>query len=1259
MASYEGGVGVGGKVRRKPFLRRASSSTPYDRPPISIRNPNEERTGWISKLIDPASRVISRNAHRLFSSMFRKALPRLGAEVNRESRNGGDFREGNGPFTNFIKNMQHPDNNGNNSNDAEKLTATDMAGTPLESFMVKWKEIITGSTSWVLVPKKVFLVVLILVFFSPLEEVTEIEHLTELLRSRTVDVVGGNNNNGYASSTPEPARGGQDSRELANTPLKESKMDNQILLGAVSSCAPISNFIEQNIHSPAELAKAYMGSRPSNVSPLDLGLRNQLSNEDISLQTKIPFTPMSTNMSLAPRSAVRINGVSENVYTTPRPRGRSAIYNMARTPYSRVHQTGTPKIDRYADPLTLSQSPWENHIVSVGRQGLKRRSSILYSDIGSVGPIRRIRQKASMMSTPSTNMELRTNGSPLSIPTVEPGSRFAQGSTSSMQTQFLVDGSRHDISYMKRAEHDDNSSTNTNSAYVPSQSSNMAKKILQQLDKLAPSPKEKSSELKLTLAREKSPSELTLNMLHGQALKSVRNVDSSKLLQDVRRTGASDGLDRSLFPKTLDVIFGKEDKCETNGPMKTASIPKSYPKIDALESTTSIKGSTSISHFVPVSEKKKRAFQMSAHEDFLELDDDSELVATPPTIENEKLDTYALGSNSVIFKKLTEEKSSSEAKLHVNSVFNKETSSSPINVDKNGGFTFSAAANTQKATPVSPPLQFSEKTPRPMEASAAPVFSFNTNSLEKGSPPASSSMASGVSLFSGTVLSVQSDSKQKPLRSNASDAVAVEASPRIAESDKSGKAQTLKSGDLLRTSESFTPANVSTSVTPNSFTFGASASQSSINNTPFSSTPLFAIPAAFSASTSTAAEVFSTTVTTKSISGTTPLSSTFPIFSFGSGTSASIVPSSSTSLPSATLAPESTTPEAKTEQLPSFGNSTSNNLFEAATSSTFTSCGSGIFGFSVAAPSSTISKSSAPNNESQSSNLFGKSLFGVQGTSGGIETKVTPSTQSMPSQFGSSAPSPPFGLRGSSTLSSTGTALSGASVPAVKFGSSSVFGSSSSTTFSTSTTSLTSGPSATTGLFSFSSPSSIFGSGIGSSSVTAFPFGTTSAAAPVAASAPVAFGSTMGSSSGSMFSFNSASATPSSTSFSQAGSLFGTTANPFGSTFPSNDQMNMEDSMAEDTVQASTSNISPFGQPVNSPSPSNFMFSSPTPSGGPPVFQFGGLQNSGAPPQNPSPFQASGNLDFGSNAGSFSLGTGGGDKAGRKIVKVKRNVKRR
>ena len=72
-----------------------------------------------------------------------------------------------------------------------------------------------------------------------------------------------------------------------------------------------------------------------------------------------------------------------------------------------------------------------------------------------------------------------------------------------------------------------------NFTHVPSQSSEMAEKILQQLDKLAPSLKEKSSELKLAAANEKSPAKLSSSMLRGQALKSLENVDSSKILESV------------------------------------------------------------------------------------------------------------------------------------------------------------------------------------------------------------------------------------------------------------------------------------------------------------------------------------------------------------------------------------------------------------------------------------------------------------------------------------------------------------------------------------------------------------------------------------------------------------------------------------------------------------------------------------------------------------------------------------------------------
>lgn len=68
---YENGGGGYGKFRKRPFKR--TQTTPYDRPPTALRNPNQNN-GWLSKLIDPAQRLITYSAHKLFSSVFRKRL---------------------------------------------------------------------------------------------------------------------------------------------------------------------------------------------------------------------------------------------------------------------------------------------------------------------------------------------------------------------------------------------------------------------------------------------------------------------------------------------------------------------------------------------------------------------------------------------------------------------------------------------------------------------------------------------------------------------------------------------------------------------------------------------------------------------------------------------------------------------------------------------------------------------------------------------------------------------------------------------------------------------------------------------------------------------------------------------------------------------------------------------------------------------------------------------------------------------------------
>ncbi|XP_057508941.1 nuclear pore complex protein NUP1-like [Actinidia eriantha] len=77
---YGGGGGGGGEERggggklRKPPPRRPPS-TPYDRPPSNQSQAASQRPdgGWLSKLVDPACRLIAGGATRIFPSIFSKS----------------------------------------------------------------------------------------------------------------------------------------------------------------------------------------------------------------------------------------------------------------------------------------------------------------------------------------------------------------------------------------------------------------------------------------------------------------------------------------------------------------------------------------------------------------------------------------------------------------------------------------------------------------------------------------------------------------------------------------------------------------------------------------------------------------------------------------------------------------------------------------------------------------------------------------------------------------------------------------------------------------------------------------------------------------------------------------------------------------------------------------------------------------------------------------------------------------------------------
>ncbi|KAJ0103323.1 hypothetical protein Patl1_05829 [Pistacia atlantica] len=1263
-ARDESGFGAGGKFRKRPF-RRTTQSTPYDRPPASaaLRNPANvninNNNGWLSKLVDPAHRLIVSSAHRLFGSVFRKRLTPPPPPPSTTPEPGLSVYRVKIRFQQEI--MKH-----------RKCTRSQS----LQS---------------------------------------EIDRLTALLRSRTTDKPLDNEQN-RSEVIPSNQQAFHENKEpVLNTPLKENGIVSQHNLTPV--------VVDEDVASPAELAKAYMGTRPSKVSLSMLGVRSQALKEESTVLNNRVLPSAAPIMSLVPRSSGHV-GVTENGFLTPRSRGRSAIYNMARTPYSRIHSTTTLKgvghaVDSLSRPSSSTQSIWEKNRLTEPKQGtLKRRSSVLDNDIGTVGPIRRIRQKPNLLT--SRNLSLPASGSPLSMRGSGVSSALQQP-LSSIQKPQLSGEEKHGFTKML-TEKGDNNISSTSFTPVPSKSSETALKILQQLDKLVSS-------------REKSPTKLSPSMLHGPALKSLENVDSSIFLENVQDNNRSGGsLDTSL-PDARDSTSQKQDKVEENGPTKFSSpFEKAVSGLNGLDAAGVVKDdvpstkttdsalSNSISHPCP---QKKRGFQMSAQEDYLELDDDdysNGTASTPLMKGKDKLDVPVVENKFAADEKIKVEKSPALSEVKTpNSVLNKTsdigTHDGSVVAEKNSLFTFPTAPSSsitgQTAVVAAPSTSTSNKATFPNEPSAAPIFGFgeklkdsNVVSSTFGTSKTIVDKAPQFTITSATLVVNESstpkfgthlEEKPESLKSFTSvPVVATDSVPKVPESDKADNGTISKAGIFSKTPETAVPSAASTSLSTTSI-FSQPASSSSLNNGALASSPTLTsspIPPLVSStgtnqnSFSSANSVFSITHSaplTTSTSTTTPsVAASAPVFKFG----APAVTPTSVSQTLALSGVESTEPKKE----PSFGNSTTmlfggtstfastgsstssgassaaigsgssifgsmplastgSSIFGAVTppiastgssifggtSSAIPSTGSGIFGFSVGATSS------ASTNQAQVSNPFsvGSAQASVNAT--GLAT----STQSMPNQFGSTSSSTSFGLAGNPAFSSSSSLFGSSSSVAKPFGSTPTFGLNSTSSSEANPISSTSG--LTNNIFgsSWQAPKTpSFASTFNSSTPsTGFQFGG-SASSAATSSAPL-FGSSTNTTSSSIFPFSSAAtATSSQPTFGNAGSVFA-----FGST-PSNnnnDQVGMEDSMAEDTVQASTPAVPVFGQQPMTPS-TGFVFGSTTPSGANP-FQFGS-QQSLATPQNPSPFQASGSLDFNAG-GSFSLGSGNVDKSQRKIVKLK------
>uniref|UniRef100_A0A6N2M1G6 Uncharacterized protein n=1 Tax=Salix viminalis TaxID=40686 RepID=A0A6N2M1G6_SALVM len=269
---YEDGGGYG-KFRKRP-LRRKTQTTPYARPATAIRNPSGSGNGWLSKLVDPAQRLIASGAQRLFASVFRKRLPAPPTvappfkppEMERETEdNRGVMDKQKGTFSTDRFETHRAAVSGCSG----RSDSSDMDGVTELEVILKQKtftrQVTAGSNS-----SSFELAECMLCNFCSMLGgsflhlyfcLHEIDRLTALLQSKTVDFPTGNEGK-KSEAIVSQAMVSQGKKELLITPV-DNGFDGRRFdsIPAVSS-----SVLEEDVGSPTELAKSYMRSRPLKVS---------------------------------------------------------------------------------------------------------------------------------------------------------------------------------------------------------------------------------------------------------------------------------------------------------------------------------------------------------------------------------------------------------------------------------------------------------------------------------------------------------------------------------------------------------------------------------------------------------------------------------------------------------------------------------------------------------------------------------------------------------------------------------------------------------------------------------------------------------------------------------------------------------------------------------------------------------------------------------------------------------------------------------
>ncbi|KAJ6372724.1 hypothetical protein OIU76_027111 [Salix suchowensis] len=501
------GRGAGGKLRKPPSRRPLA--TPYARPPDN----QAQQRRWLSKLVDPAYKLISGGANLIFPSFFSKSES-VDDDANQEEDDVKSLEE--------VEEQNATGDDVNLTVNQAASRSTDVAGTSRAAEISK-----SGSDSEGHEHQK-----LGISDHNRLSEIEqlmdrkfsrdEINRLMEILHSRAVNFSNVEQEKEHSSMT---ARDALQSPSKNSTKSTEEKLEDLNTAVWRNSTPLVKSTLPDDVGaSPIDIARAYMENRASEVG---FGSKSLISKDEGALvlgnlHGSKPFFP-----SPSPKPSTCWPGAmiqDQRGFMTPQSqRGRLGLHNFPRTPYSRtLYSKSRSQLQGDHDRhLNATPSPFQQSQTPLYGQVNSRDISV--DDVhGSVGPIRRtrIRHKA-VTETPRGSASYHST---LNSPQVENFNAF-EGLFSGVKKSNEKGGTSSPSKFLVADSEPQSSKVNVPS--VPPHSRQMAQKILEHLERNVPTPKEKSAELRLASSWKKSLPSNNNNSLANDYLDSLRKSDQT------------------------------------------------------------------------------------------------------------------------------------------------------------------------------------------------------------------------------------------------------------------------------------------------------------------------------------------------------------------------------------------------------------------------------------------------------------------------------------------------------------------------------------------------------------------------------------------------------------------------------------------------------------------------------------------------------------------------------------------------------------